>query len=414
MNSSLQAMTLRLIAGCSASILLVAALLMSWYTLEQGAQLLARTLVATIAAQAALIEAGLPLPEDVARQGVRWTTTPPPVRPPDTPLGRALAQEISSLQPDWQVRVQDHPEPQISARLHAGQWVVVPFKPLSASVLRASFWILGATTILVILAATWLTRRIGRPLSRLVTQADALLDGRLDHSSFADAPREVAALAATLADAAMARRRQQTERQNWLAGLSHDLRTPLARLRFAVELDSARDLAAQSAIVADIEEMDELVGQFISLIREGRDEAPTPFDLAELVLDVADRFARRAHIEVIGAVSEWPMHGRAFALRRALGNLVQNAIVHGTEPVAIALERIDANVVIRVSNAARSDGEPGAQGFGLGLSVVRMVASMFGGRFDIEHHADGRTTATLVLPTSPIPEHRDIDSSSRH
>jgi two-component system osmolarity sensor histidine kinase EnvZ len=402
MTTSLHRLTLALIACCVAFILLVAAALMSWHTLDPGARQLARTLAATVLAQEPLMATSAEPPAAQAALGVRWDDPPQVGSLPGTPLALAIRQEIVALQPDWQVRIENGPTTRLWASPGNGRWVGVPFQPLSDPVRRASLWILAIAAVLVVAAAGWLARRLAAPLEQLVGQADALLDGTLDRNHFATAPCEVARLAHTLADAADQRRHRQREREEWLAGLSHDLRTPLARLRFAIELQAGTDPDERRAMAADIEEMDTLIGQFVGLVREGKNEAEGEFDLAELLQLVAASFARQAEIRVIGADDPHPFRGRAFALRRALGNLLQNALRHGAPPVVLEMREDADGMAIQVRNAARSD-ESGAGGFGIGLSVVRMVAALHGGRFDAAANDDGSMVATLRLPR-PAPE----------
>lgn len=403
MNAPLSRITLALIASCVVLVLAIAAALMSWHTLGPGAQHMARLLAASVVAQEALVKQGLALPKESAAHGVTWSTTAPPTTKPHTPLGRALLRELSMLHPEWQVTVNDLKDARVVVRVPSGHWIGLPFKPLSDPVLRASMWILVIAAFLVVVAAAWLARRISAPLVELADNADALLDGKMDHAKFHDAPREVALLANTLAEHAEQRLRHLKERDTWLAGLSHDLRTPLARLRFAIELQHGADDDESRAMVADIEEMDVLIGQFVSLIREGKREVECEFDLAELLHQVADSFARQADIRLSGADAAWPFHGHAIALKRALGNLVQNALRHGTPPVSIALAGDARQIQIEIRNAARTPGGQGAEGFGIGLSVVRMVAELHRGQFALTSHDDGRTTATLILPCHSRP-----------
>jgi two-component system osmolarity sensor histidine kinase EnvZ len=403
MNAPLSRLTLTLIAGCVALVLMVAAGLMSWHTLAPGAQHMARMLAAHVIAQDVLMRSGQSLPDDAAALGVTWSTVAPPLTAPHTPLGRALLGELSTLRPDWQVVVADRNEARVMVRVAPGRWIGLPFQPLSSPVLQASFWILATAAALVMFAAAWLSRRISAPLVELADKADALLDGQIDRTAFLNAPCEVSTLANTLAELAAARQRQRTERDTWLAGLSHDLRTPLARLRFAIELQGAANDNEQRAMVADIEEMDALIGEFVSLIREGKSEAESELDLSELLILVADSFARQADLRVTGADAVCPFRGHAFALRRALGNLVQNALRHGAPPVELELEGDAETVTITVRNAARASPGSGAEGFGIGLSVVRMVTEMHHGRFDFISHDDGSTSAALHLPRPRAP-----------
>ena len=404
MNLPLSRLTLALIAGCVALVLVVAAALMSWHTLGPGAKHMARLLAANVLAQEVLLKQGQTLSADAAALGVTWSSTAPQTTTPRTPLGQSLLRDLSALRPDWKIAVDDRQDARVVVRVASGHWIGLPFQPLSDPVLRASLWILVIAASLVMAAAAWLARRISAPLVDLADKADALLDGQIDRAAFRTAPREVATLANTLAELAATRHRQRAERDAWLAGLSHDLRTPLARLRFAIELQGAANSDdEQRAMVADIEEMDAMIGQFVSLIREGKSETESDFDLSELLHLVADSFARQADLRVTGADEPRPFHGHAFALRRALGNLVQNALRHGAAPIDIALDGDAETVAITIRNAARVRAGGGAEGFGIGLTVVRMVTEMHRGHFDITSHDDGSTTATLHLPRPRSP-----------
>jgi len=125
-------------------------------------------------------------------------------------------------------------------------------------------------------------------------------------------------------------RKLDSDRRLLLAGISHDLRTPLTRLRIAVEMLSEHtDRTIAAGIVHDIEDMDSILRQFLDYARDGSEEQPSIGDFNAVVDDVCRRHAKDgASIKVdLGSVPSFAF--RALAIRRAVANLVDNAVRYG-------------------------------------------------------------------------------------
>lgn len=265
---------------------------------------------------------------------------------------------------------------------------------------------------LALLGAFLVASRMAKPLARLAEAARRIGRGDAPAPLAETGPRELATLAGAFNRMASDLEALERERAMVLAGISHDVRTPLSRLRLALEMSGA-DPAAAQGMTADIDEMDQVVGQFLDFARDEAEPrvAQDPGPLLEEI---------RAHYEKLGrkvAVRADRVPAFAFArqaLRRALGNLVDNALRYAGEPVEIDLHREGDRVVIEVLD--RGPGIPAGEaerlkrpftrldeargghgGAGLGLAIVERVARAHGGRLDLAARPGGGLAARLAL-----------------
>jgi two-component system osmolarity sensor histidine kinase EnvZ len=292
-------------------------------------------------------------------------------------------------------------------------WVMLPrerFEPPLG--LEWLGWGLGLLAIA--LAGAWLiASRIARPLAALTRAAGRLGRGERHEPLPEEGARELRTMAAAFNRMASDLETLERERATVLAGISHDLRTPLSRLRLALEMSGAESGAAEG-MRADVEEMDQVIGQFLDFAR-GEDEKKRAGDLDALIADIAAGYARR------GAQVHWrpgPLPRLAFAplaLRRAIVNLVDNALRHAAEPIEIAAHADGSRAVIEVLDrgpgippgeaerlkrpfARLDDARGGPAGAGLGLAIAERVARAHGGVLELAPRAGGGLAARLVLP----------------
>lgn len=283
-------------------------------------------------------------------------------------------------------------------------------------------WLMAtlASMALALAGAWWLQRHLNQPLQRVVQAAQRLAQGQPPEPLPEDGPTEIATVARSFNQMADSLAQADRERALMLAGVSHDLRTPLTKLRLGVEIAGPRvDSPLAASMARSIDEMDGIVAQFLDFARAAEPEDAVAAPLNELARAVAE--AQADHGRVLGlelsALPDVPV--RPQALRRAVDNLVENAWRHGAPPVvlrtgveeggaAVWIEVADAGPGIapealdrlrqpfaRGSGAARS-GTPGA---GLGLAIVESVARSHAGR--LEPHGGGGgpgLRARLVLP----------------
>lgn len=373
-----------------------AAWIMAVQTLDHGAEQLANLVYATATSvdeQRFAPQPSAMLAARLAPAGVLIRAAAPIAQAPRAPVGIVVLSKLRHLrQSSAAVQFEIGPPTRlwIQSRYPPQRWIGVPMQPLGAPIARATLWILLLTGSVVLLAGTWLARTLSRPLEQLARRAPNLMAGDLDLSEFRHAPVEVRALATTLAAALEQAQSHHQDREQTLVGLSHDLRTPLARLRFAIEMGDHNEPLARARMQADIEEMDALIGAFLLMQREGRDEIETRFDLAGLLRELATTFRTRGVIELQGAESEVLLRGRRLALHRALSNLLQNALEHGSAPIQMRLDVASDRIQVEVLDGGiRAEPQQQKQGFGIGLGVARTVAGMHGGGLQLEFAADG-------------------------
>jgi two-component system osmolarity sensor histidine kinase EnvZ len=210
--------------------------------------------------------------------------------------------------------------------------------------------------------------------------------------------------------------RLEDDRALILAGVSHDLRTPLARLRLGLEMADA-DAQLKGGMAADIDEMDRIIGQFLDFARAAGGEPAGPTDLAALARDIAARYRDTGHTltEEIVAVPEVIV--RPMAVRRLVTNLVDNAFRYGEQDVRLHVAPAGRAVVVEVLD--RGPGIPaeevdrlkqpftrletarsGKGGSGLGLAIVDRIARMHGGSFDLLRREDGGLVARVTFPVT--------------
>ncbi|MGQ0656127.1 MAG: ATP-binding protein [Betaproteobacteria bacterium] len=272
----------------------------------------------------------------------------------------------------------------------------------------------GALLIVLALAGAWLiASNIARPLAA-VTRAARRIGGGLPHEPLAEeGPRELATVAAAFNRMASDLDSMERERAMVLAGISHDLRTPLARIRLALEM-SGGDKASTEAMVADIEEMDAVIGQFLDFAR-GTDEAKSVQDPNEVLVELEEHYARIGRKVRFDDTLLPRLPFARMALRRAIANLIDNALRYAGEPIEVSSRFSDKEIVIEVRDrgpgipeseidrlkrpfARLSTSRSGPAGSGLGLAIVERVAHAHGGSLELLPREGGGLVARLTLP----------------
>lgn len=321
---------------------------------------------------------------------------PVPVDAPNISHSQHVVTEVQLKDGSW-VNF-DHPRPWVLTDSPAR--LVLSLSVLLVSVLVLSF-----------LAVRWMTR----PLSTLARAADEL--GRDIHRPpLAErGPLEVRAAAAAFNTMQARLRDYIYERTRILTAVSHDLRTPITRLRLRAELLDDEELKAK--LVRDLQEMENMTSATLSFLRGFEDREPLQsVDLMALLESLeTDSIDTGYDVKLQGKISR-PVPLRPRALRRLLDNLVVNAVRYGKRAI-ITVEDLGDAVAIRIRDAgpgipaeelekvfepyyrldtARSQ-ESG--GVGLGLSIARNIAELHGGTLILQNHPAGGLEAILTLPT---------------
>ena len=230
-----------------------------------------------------------------------------------------------------------------------------------------------------------------------------------------EGPRELRALATAFNRMAADLEGMERERAMVLAGISHDVRTPLSRLRLALEMSGAEPSAA-AAMIADIDEIDAVIAQFLDFARGGADENKRADDLNGVLEDLAEHYARLGKKLEVAQSRLAPFAFARMAVRRAVANLIDNALRYAGEPIEVELIHDHRKAVIEVrdrgpgipqAEAERlkrpytrlDDARSGAPGSGLGLAIVERVARSHGGSLELLPRSGGGLLARLTLDT---------------
>ncbi|MER2194260.1 ATP-binding protein [Methylobacterium brachiatum] len=380
--------------------------------------------VADPAARLALLESGRSLPLMQVRA---WDgTVPPGAKPlPNLPIIHRL--RVGAGRPVTVVDLSggDPERSPANGRLHIGittpngatLQAAMPNGPLRAPRQGPLIFTVVFLALTLALLCVWATRALTAPLARLAGAAEAF-GTRDDHVALPEAgPREVLAVSRAL-DRMRARvRRLIDDRTQMLAAISHDLRTPITRLRLRAEF--IEDEHARAATLRDLDQMNGLVEAALSFVRDGqtRDSGSLSLvDLASVVQTVCDDFSDFGAPVSVGRSRHVLVQGRPEELQRAITNLVDNAVKYGGG-AEVRMEASERGVRVCVldqgpgipeaerdamlqpfvrGDRARNLNE--ASGFGLGLSIVLAIVEAHNGRLILENRPEGGLCAVIELP----------------
>lgn len=271
----------------------------------------------------------------------------------------------------------------------------------------------------IMLLSLWAVRRLASPLSRFAAAVERF--GRDGDEALLreEGPEEIRQ--ATRAFNRMQQRilRLIEDRTRMLMAISHDLRTPLTRLR--LRLEEVTEQKPRQRMLNDIALMDASISSAIAYVREGgTTEAPVMADLPSLVETVCSRFEDAGHPITYEGPSHYAVQCLPLALERGISNLVDNAVKYGTS-VTVRLDTTRAgqvSIVVEDNGAGIPDAEKllvvepfyrtdearhSVGGFGLGLAIACTVARHHGGTLTLHDRAPHGLCARLTIPSTSPP-----------
>lgn len=345
-------------------------------------------------------------PPEAPRASEAQATPPRPVATPVadrfTPFGNDRFDILVSIPfPDggWL-----NAQTQIRAEAVRGGWALLP-----ATVL---------TAILILGVVAFTVRRVTRPLRSLADRADALGRGTPQPPVPEEGPDEVRRVMTAFNRMQERLGRFVSDRTRMIAAIGHDLRTPITSLRLRTEL--LDDDEAKARMLATLDEMQRMVEATLSFARdEAAAEEPRTVDLAALLATAVDDQADIGKDVVFADAGRLPYVCRPTALKRAVNNLIQNAIQYG-QRARVSLARTQQGPVIAVE-----DDGPGIPpermedvfqpfvrlensrsretgGVGLGLSIARSIVLAHGGELLLSNRRQGGLRAEIRLPATSV------------
>lgn len=303
-----------------------------------------------------------------------------------------------------------------SIRMPEGNWLngLTGGPPLPPPFAGAFLVLLLTSTLAVATAGLLITRRITRPMRRLAAAADRLGRGEAVEPLPESGPDEVARGMHAFNEMQERLNRFVRDRTHMLAAISHDLRTPITSLRLRAEL--VEDAETRDRMIETVDEMSRMVEATLDFIRaEGRGEETREVDLNALVESLVDDLAEIDERVAVAQAPRLVVRCRPLAMRRALRNVIENAVHYGGG-AAVRLEHDgkEARIIVEDDGPGIPEAEVekmfepfvraetsrsrATGGIGLGLAIARTILRGHGGDVTLANRPAGGLRATLSLP----------------
>ena len=291
--------------------------------------------------------------------------------------------------------------------------ITVPRKRLFSSTIYIFIaWMVGTSLILLSIAIYFLRRQI-RPIRRLAHAAESFGKGMQVINFKPEGAREVRQAANAFLRMRERIQRQITQRTEMLAGVSHDLRTPLTRMKLQLAMLAESDYAA--GLRGDVSEMEKMVDGYLAFARGEGSEVPVPVSLQVILEEVVEDARRNEADVVLESAIDVHVTIRPHAIKRALTNLIDNASRYSYEVYVAAIKKGEVVEITVDDNGPgipevhresvfkpffRIDPSRNAEtgGVGLGLTIARDVVRNHGGDLLLEESTAGGLRALIRLP----------------
>ena len=302
-----------------------------------------------------------------------------------------------------------------------GYWVKVPLSGYQENNLEFLTFYLSSIGFLSVLGGWLFARHLNRPLKAL--QQAAVKVGKGDFSSKLDEEGSTEVIEVTRAFNQMSRgiAALENDRRLLMAGVSHDLRTPLTRIRLATEMMVDEDDYLREGIIYDIEDMNGIIDQFIEYLRHHKREELACEDINALVAEVVHselQHQRTIIFKSNPSIGKIPLS--SVAIKRVITNMIGNALRYSEDDIEV-LSYFNSNkkyVVIAVNDKGpgipeselesvfepfkQGDAARGSEGSGLGLAIIKRIVDMHDGKVKLENRSEGGLSAQIYLPIKAL------------
>lgn len=271
--------------------------------------------------------------------------------------------------------------------------------------------VIGALSVI----GGWMfARKQNKPLRRLQKAALSVSKGSFPQSLPLEGSTELVEVTNAFNRMASSMKQLEQDRALLMAGISHDLRTPLTRIRLASEMMVEEDEYLKDGIVNDIEDMDAIINQFIAYIRQDQQELVELISINRLLKEVADAETHR-DVDIALELGHCPdISIRAVSIKRVITNLVENAYRYGGGWVKISSYTTKSAVCFRVEDNGsgidedqietvfqpftQGDSARGSVGSGLGLAIIKRIVEGHLGKVTLCNRKEGGLCAEVELP----------------
>ena len=297
---------------------------------------------------------------------------------------------------------------------HPEYWIRMPIGEYDGG-MPISMLIFSGMLLFLSLAGAWLlVHQLHRPLKRLAFAAREIGRGDYPGKLKETGPQELVAVTSAFNQMASDVHQLEEDRTLLLAGISHDLRTPITRIRLSIEFLSEQDEELKQGLIADTQDMDDIIDQFIGYVRYGSEEKMERGNINDLVLQVVEAAAKQHNGIETNLVDVPEQSFKPLAMKRLFSNLIENAFRYGKAPVVVSshVNKKSLKIIVRDNGKgiadldktrlfqpfARGDKARGGKGSGLGLAIVQRIAEMHGGEITLNNHPDGGLEACFQMP----------------
>ncbi len=327
-------------------------------------------------------------------------------------IEKKLAKELKVEQVTVYFQFKPSPQIWIQTPEMNGHWVREPLKTYANYSPELVFgWLFGVPLIAAAIILT-LVRQLNRPLRRLQNAANNYSKtGSAPYLETNHGPQEIREVNRAFNHMIYTLDQAERDRRIMLAGISHDLRTPLTRIRLSAEMMPDDDFLKEG-LIYDVEDMDAILNQFISYMRDGSDEELQDTDINSLLQELIIQFKP---LDIRFEAQPLPrIQARSQSLKRLIGNLINNAKRYGAEPIELSVTAKDEYILITVADHGegipedqveelmqpfvRGNEARTIQGSGLGLAIVKRIVDMHQGQLTIHNRAEAGLEVLISLP----------------
>jgi two-component system osmolarity sensor histidine kinase EnvZ len=295
-------------------------------------------------------------------------------------------------------------------------WIRIPLSGLEEANFSPLTVVLMFLGLLSVIGGWLFVRQINRPLKALQKAAQDVGRGEFPQPLAELGTTEIVAVTQAFNHMSRGIKQLEEDRNLLMAGISHDLRTPLTRIRLAAEMMSEQDEFLKDGIEGDIDDMNSIIDQFIDYIRHNSKDKAEPSNLNYLINDVmqTELISGRQIKFSEQELPEIPL--RFVAMKRAVANIIQNALRYSDSDIDITTGISDDKNTVYFCVCDSGPGIPedeiehlfqpftqgdkarGTEGSGLGLAIINKIVNTHGGEIQLTNRKEGGLCAKVLLP----------------
>ncbi|WP_286264415.1 two-component system sensor histidine kinase EnvZ [Thalassotalea atypica] len=294
-------------------------------------------------------------------------------------------------------------------------WVKIPLTGLEEANFSPLLLFLVILSVLSVAGGWIFVRQLNRPLQSLQHAAEEVGRGDFPEPLAEVGTSEIVAVTQAFNHMSKGIKQLEEDRNLLMAGISHDLRTPLTRIRLCSEMMSAEDDFLKEGIESDIDDMNSIIDQFIDYIRHDSKDKAEIAELNVLVEDVVQAETPTDRVVKFTGHQSPQLPLRYIAVKRAIANLIQNAIRYTDGKITVETGIEDKhNAYVSVSDEGsgideadierlfqpftQGDKARGTEGSGLGLAIIKRIVDTHGGSVVLRNIETGGLQAKIILP----------------